>query len=103
MVVDTRGMARRRTAAERICAFLLAVAATAVVAGVPGDGGLVEAAPPESEPTSAVGPFGSWRGDDLNRAATGALAAAARVEPPKRRVLMVGDSTLAAVRNSTAS
>ncbi len=96
-------MARRRTAAERIRAFLLAVTAMAVVAGAQGDGGLVAAAPPEPEPPSAVGPFGTWRPDDLNRTASGALASARRVDPPQRRVLMVGDSTLAAVRNVTAS
>jgi hypothetical protein len=39
----------------------------------------------------------------VDDAVTAGLATAERVDPPERRVLLVGDSTLAAVRNVTAS
>lgn len=59
-------------------------------------GGGADAAP-------AVEPAGALELVDLNRAAAGTMTPATRVKPPHRRVLMVGDSTLAAVRNVTAS
>ena len=88
-------MAQRRTAVERICAFALAVAAATVVAATQGDGGAADAAPA----VETIGPYQL----DLIGGVAGALAPATRLAPPERRVLMVGDSTLAAVRNVTAS
>ena len=88
-------MARRRTAAARFCAFTLALAAVAVGAHVQSDGGPVaEAAPASPTTDSIVG---------MNGYSTRSLAPAVRLNPPKRRVLMVGDSTLAVVRNVTSS
>ena len=79
-------MARRRTAVECFCALVLVV--VAVAAGADTGGSAADASP---------------RLANVDGGATGALESATRMAPPPRRVLMVGDSTLAAVRNVTAS
>lgn len=81
-------MARRRAAVERFCAFVLAFVVVAFVAGAREGGSAADAAP---------------RVANVGGSASGALESATRMAPPPRRVLMVGDSTLAAVRNVTAS
>jgi hypothetical protein len=92
-------------AVERSCAFVLALAVATGISGPQGDGGAVDAAPAISDTAAAVVPIGPSQFADLNGGAAGALAPATRLDPPVivPRVLMVGDSTLAGVRNATAS
>jgi hypothetical protein len=92
-------MRRRRTAVDRWRAYALAVAAAVATAAV----GRVVAAEPASTDTRSVFEAGSYLLADVNQGATGPFAHAVRLNPPQRRVLMVGDSTLAAVRNVTES
>ncbi|MEL6892491.1 MAG: hypothetical protein AAFP84_12890 [Actinomycetota bacterium] len=88
-------MARRRTARARLSAFVLAVAAVASVATAQLDGRAADAAPTAPEQPAELAAMRAGN--------TTSLSPATRVSPPERRVLMVGDSTLAAVRNVTAS
>jgi hypothetical protein len=92
-------MARRRTVLERLRASLLAAAVTLVVAGARfGDASGAGSAAPE--PMSEIEPIAP--STLVDPAGTGVLSPAARLDPPSR-VLIVGDSTLAAVRNVAAS
>jgi hypothetical protein len=89
-------MRRRRTPADRwrACALVVAVAlATAAV-------GHVVAAEPARAGTPPA--LEAGRLTDVDRGVTGAFAPAVRLNPPQR-VLIVGDSTLAAVRNVSDS
>lgn len=74
----------------------LAAIATAAV------GHAVAAEPAASDPRPASA-ASSHLVAEVNGGASGRLANAVRLHPPQRRVLMVGDSTLAAVRNVTES
>jgi hypothetical protein len=95
-------MPGRRTAIERFCAC--AVALVAVLAATIHDvADAVDDVPPAAESSATSAPNLQRVLAGLDGTATGTLATAARVDPPKQRVLMVGDSTLAAVRNATAS
>ncbi len=85
-------MARRPLARRRLAAFALAVATAVATLGVADDRGEAEAGPAESATTA-----------HFQDGVSGTLVRAARLDPPDLRVLMVGDSTLAAVRNVTAS
>lgn len=93
-------MASRPAAVERFyaCVLAITVAVAAFVAGAAG------AAPVDHEPSSSAEPAIPHQFDELGGRVGGSLAPAVRLTPPaQRRVLMVGDSTLAAVRNATAS
>ncbi len=85
-------MARTGTGLRRGGALVLALAAIAAVFGVAGDRSEATAGPPDTVAAA-----------ELDGAVAGDLVRASRLDPPDLRVLMVGDSTLAAVRNVTAS
>ncbi|MFN3258193.1 MAG: hypothetical protein ACE37B_21140 [Ilumatobacter sp.] len=90
-------MARRHDVMRRCAVLVLALASVIGVTVTQTAGDAVDAAPSHSDRV---------RLSALDAAARGnldSLAPAIRVAPPERRVLMVGDSTLAAVRNATAS
>ncbi len=77
---------------RRGAALVLAVALAVAAFGAVGDRHEAEA-----------GAAAAAASADLQGGVAGALERAARLDPPELRVLMVGDSTLAAVRNVTAS
>jgi len=94
-------MASRRLGWGRLAAFVLAASSSLLAASQVG-GHTVDAAFAASETSESIEQIARIESIDIDGAATGALMTATRVAPP-RRVLMVGDSTLAAVRNVTAS
>ncbi|MFK8024166.1 MAG: hypothetical protein AB8G26_09420 [Ilumatobacter sp.] len=96
-------MARRPSTARWATALGVALATAVLGAGLQLDGGAVVAAPDEPVGRVTVEIPAHDQLVDLHDPATGSLAAATRFRPAERRVLIVGDSTLAGVRNVTAS
>lgn len=91
-------MARTCTIRERGAALVVALAVAAFVVGVSQDS---EAGTAAATPPAELAASGQLV--DLTGGAAGEMEPADRLQIPEHRVLMVGDSTLAAVRNVTAS